>query len=165
MELLKLLSTSEIFAQVVSFLVLLFLLRLFAWKKLIKLLDDRRERIASDFKKIDDAKADVELLRSEYERRLAVIAQEAKAKIEEAIIEGRKAAEGIRQDAQTEGEKIIEKAKDNIKAEIAKAEEKLKNWIVSLTIDAAGRVIQEKLTEENDKKLVEEFLKEMEKGK
>ena len=46
MDLLKQFSTNEIFAQIVGFLLLLFLLRAFAWKKLLRLLDDRRERIS-----------------------------------------------------------------------------------------------------------------------
>jgi F0F1-type ATP synthase membrane subunit b/b' len=56
MELLKLLSGSEIVAQIISFLVLLFILRIFLWDKVLKVLDNRRERIASEFKQIEDTK-------------------------------------------------------------------------------------------------------------
>ena len=47
MELLKLLSTSEIVAQILGFLLLFFLLRAFAWKRLLALLDERKARISS----------------------------------------------------------------------------------------------------------------------
>ena len=162
MELLKLLSTSELFAQVVSFLLLLFLLRVFAWKRLLKLLDDRRERISSEFKKIDEAKSEVEKLRESYEARLVSISEEAREKILEAVNEGRRQAEELRQNALSEGQALIARARDDVKAEILKAEEKLKNRIVNLTIDAAEKVRQEKLSEGQDRKLIEAFLKELE---
>lgn len=163
MELLKLLSRNEIVAQIITFLILLFLMKRFAWKPFLKVLDDRRERIASDFRKIDETKTEVEKLRLDYEARLSSIEAEAKARIQAAVEEGRKAAEEIRQSAREEGEKTLVKAQESIKAEVAKAEEALKDKIVNLTIDIAAKVIQEKLTVEDDKAIVETFIKEMEK--
>jgi len=163
MELLKLLSTNEIVAQIITFLILLFLMKRFAWKPFLKILDDRRSRIASELKKIGEAKAEAEKIRADYQARLSAIESEAKARIEAAVEEGRSAAEAIRQDARAEGEKILAKAQDSIKAEVAKAEEALKDKIVNLTIDVAAKVVQEKLTVEDDKAIVETFIKEMEK--
>lgn len=163
MELLKLLSANEIVAQVITFLFLLFLMQRFAWKPFLKTLDDRKEHIASEFKKIEDIKAEVNNLKNDYESRLSSIESEAKARIHVATEEGRVAAEEIRQLAREDGEKIFAKAQESIKAEVAKAEEVLKDKIVNLTIDIASKVIQEKLTEADDKAIVETFIKEMEK--
>jgi len=52
MELLKLLSANEIVAQIISFLLVFTLLRIFVWKHFLKILDDRRDRIASELKVI-----------------------------------------------------------------------------------------------------------------
>ena len=60
MELLKLLSTSEIIAQVVNFLLLLILMRVFFWKKVLKLLDERRDRISSQLEHIENTKKEIE---------------------------------------------------------------------------------------------------------
>ena len=163
MEILKLLSANELIAQIVTFLILLFLMKRFVWKPFLKVLDDRRERIASEFKKIDDTKAEVNKIRCDYEARVASIEAEAKSKIEAAIEEAKKLAEEIRQGAREESEKIFAKAQDSIKAEVAKAEETLKDKIVNLTIDVAAKVIQEKLTVDDDKAIVETFIREMEK--
>ena len=70
MGLLELISANEVVAQVISFLILLFLLRVLAWKKILKLLDDRKEKIAGEFKKIEDTKAEVAGLRADYETKL-----------------------------------------------------------------------------------------------
>ncbi|MDD5681425.1 MAG: hypothetical protein PHI59_09330, partial [Candidatus Omnitrophica bacterium] len=77
MELLKMLSANEIVAQVIGFLILLILLRAFAWKKVLGLLDKRKERIASEFNKIEEAKADIEKIRLDYDAKLASIEQAA----------------------------------------------------------------------------------------
>lgn len=163
MELLRLLSTNEIVAQVIAFLALLFLMKCFAWKPLLKTLDDRRTRIAAEFKNIADAKAEADRLRSDYAGKLAQIGEEARERIRIAIEDGKTQAERIREEARGEGERILEKAKDSIRSEIAKAEEALKEKIVDITIDIAGKVIQERLTVEDDKKIVETFLNEIEK--
>ena len=90
MELLKLLSTNEIVAQVLGFLLLLILLRLFVWKTILDLLDQRKERIASEFRKIDESKAEIEKLKAEYDAKLAVIEDSANRKIQEALAEAKK---------------------------------------------------------------------------
>jgi len=158
MELLKLLSANEIVAQVISFLILLFLLRIFAWKKLLKILDDRKERIASEFKQIDDAREEIVKLKADYEYKVLNIVGISNAKIQEAIANGRQITDEIRKKANEQAEDLINDARKNIKNELEKAKEELKDKIVELTISAAEMVIQEKLTGEGDKRLVKDFL-------
>ncbi|MFA5334438.1 MAG: F0F1 ATP synthase subunit B [Candidatus Omnitrophota bacterium] len=165
MELLKSLSANEIVAQVVSFLLLLTLLRIFAWKKLLKLLDDRRERIASEFRKIEDAQSAVEKLRADYDKRLAGIEAESRAKIQEAVTEGKKVSQEIRDNARQEARVILDKAQENIGIEITKAKQELKQKVVELTLGTAEKMLKEKITDEKDRKLAEDFLNDLEKVK
>jgi F-type H+-transporting ATPase subunit b len=163
MEILKLLSASEIVAQILNFLLLLFLLRIFAWKKVLRLLDERKERIASGFKRIEDQEAELVHLKGEYAQKLTAIEDIARAKIKQAVEEGRKVTEEVRKKAYEEAQDIIENARRDIKYEVAKAKEELKNQIIDLTISATENVIQEKLTEEDDRKLIENFLEKFDK--
>ncbi|MDD5423601.1 MAG: F0F1 ATP synthase subunit B [Candidatus Omnitrophota bacterium] len=163
MELFKLLSASQIVAQVVSFLILFVLLRLLVWKKFLKILDDRKERIASEFKGIEDAKAQTVKLRGEYEAKLTKIEDAARAKMQEAIAEGKGVAAEIEKSAEAQAQKLILAAKDTVKDELSKAREVLKDDIVDLAIEVAEKVVQEKLTEKTDRKMVEEFLEGVEK--
>jgi F-type H+-transporting ATPase subunit b len=164
MELLKLLSASEIVAQIVNFLLLLFILRLFFWKRILKLLDERKARIASEFKNIEEAKKGVEDLRAEYDGKLNSIDTIAKTRIQEAVDESKIKAIDIIKKANLEAQKTIDSARVDIKYEIRKAKEQLKEEIVDLTISAVEGVIKEKLTEADDKKIVEEFLKDIDKA-
>ena len=157
------LSANEVIAQVLGFLLLLFLLRIFAWKRILGLLDERKARIASEFKKIEDAKAQIEALKSDYGLKLDKIEEVANLKIDEAIAEGKKITEEVRKKAHEEAQDIINSAKKNIGYELSKAKEQLKDEIVDLTMKATENMISEKLTGETDKKLVEDFLDKLDK--
>ena len=158
MELLKLLSANEIIAQVINFLLLLVLMRVFFWKRVLKLLDERRERIAFQLENIESAKKEVERLKDDYQKELNAIEAMKKLKIQEGIEEGRKEAGEIKKEALLNAQKIMDSAAGEIKQEIAKAREALKDEIVNLTIMGVENVVGEKLTEEGDKKLVRDFL-------
>ena len=68
--------------QAITFLFFVTILRIFAWKPILKLLDDRRERIQSEFDEIASMKKDVETLKEDYEKRVSTIEDEAREKIQ-----------------------------------------------------------------------------------
>ncbi len=158
MGILKQLNASEIFAQIISFLILFFILRAFAWKRLLKLLDERKARIAENFKKIEAAQDEVARIKNDYQGKLDAIDQLAQARIREAISEGRKITDEVRKSAHLEAQEIIENARQNIRHELTKAKEELKDKVIDLTIKVAEDIIREKLTGGQDRKLVREFL-------
>ena len=161
MELLKMLSANEIVAQIINFLLLMFLLRIFLWKRVLRLLDERKQRIASEFENIKNSKESLEKLRTEYEAKLSSIDDTARIKILEAVDKGNLIVEQVTEEAHLEAIKIIDSAKRDIKYEILKAKDQLKDQIVEHTMKAAQDVIKEKLTTEEDKKIIEGFLKEI----
>ncbi|MFA5500829.1 MAG: F0F1 ATP synthase subunit B [Candidatus Omnitrophota bacterium] len=161
MELLKLLDANQLVAQIISFLILFFILRTLVWKRFLQLLDTRKERISSEFKNIEDSKAEAARLRSDYENRMENIDQIAKEKIEEAVSEGKRIAEEIRENANTEALQIIKKTDEALKAEMARAREEYRDEIVDIALLAAEKVIEEKLTEEEDRKIAEDFLNKL----
>lgn len=152
------LSTNEIIAQIVGFLILLALLRAFAWRKVLGFLDKRKERLAAEFKKIEEAKAEIERIRLDYDAKLTSIDQAAKHRIHDAVNESKVILEGARKNAHIQAQEIIDNAKNSIKYELAKAKDELKNEIIDLTIKAAENVIKEKLTEKGDRQIVQDFL-------
>ena len=164
MELLKMLSVNEIFAQVLSFFLLLFLLRKFVWKRMLGLLDSRKEKISSELREIENTKLEIAKLKSEYELKMDSIASQAQAKINEAIEQAKKINAQMRKTAHEEAQDIIIDARKQVKYEVSKAQEQLKDKIVDIALDAAKNVIQEKLTEVGDRKIVEDFINEIEKA-
>ncbi|MFA6349416.1 MAG: F0F1 ATP synthase subunit B [Candidatus Omnitrophota bacterium] len=164
MELLKLLSSNEIVAQAISFLILLLLMRIFVWKKLLAILDKRKETIASEFKKIEDAKLSASKLQEELENRLKSIDELSKSRINEAVREGEKLSIEIKKQAHHEAQKIVEDARSYTKYELSKVKEGLKDEIIDLVMKATEDIIEEKITDEGDKKIVESFINRVDKA-
>jgi len=154
------LEIQQILTQAIGFLVLLFILKKIAWKPLLSLLDERREKISSEFRNIEQTKSELSRLEQDYKARLAEIEAQARQKIQEAIAEGQRIAVEVQEKAREEGKNILNKAKDNIELEIAKARVELRNQVASLAIRAAEKVIKEELSEERHKRLVTEFIDE-----
>jgi F-type H+-transporting ATPase subunit b len=161
MELFKLLNANEIIVQMINFFLVFFLLRTFLWKKVLKILDDRKERIASEFKNIETVKHQVAELKASYEAKMLAAEADGRLKIQQAIEKARNESEKIRAQAQREAQGIIENAKISMRHELHGVRQELRKELVDLTMLAAENLIEEKLTEDQDKKLVEDFLKKM----
>ncbi len=163
MEPSQLVNLNEVILQIINFFIVLILLRIFLWKKLLKVLDDRKARIASEFQKIEDTKADVARIKADYEMRIISIEDEARRRIQEGVDEAKKRSEEIRGQAHKDAQGIIENAKSTMLYELAKARQEMRKELVELTMMATENLIEEKLTAEQDKKLVEDFLRKIDK--
>lgn len=152
------LDFQQILTQAAGFLILLGVLRLFFWKPILASLDQRKEKIASDLKHIDDLKLELAKLKAEYESKLSSIEEISRQKLKEAIDEGKRIADEMRAKAQEQSGQIIESGRENIAQELSKAKHELKSQIVDLAMRATESVILEKLTAEHDKKIVQDFL-------
>jgi len=164
MELLKLLNITEIIVQLISFLILLVLLRVFAWKRILNILQSRRERIADEFNAIEKAKAEAARLKHEYEASIRDIEEKAKELINKAVEEARRETSETRKIAYAQAQDIISDARKNIAYELKRAQDEVKDKIVDLAIAAAETVIREKFDEKEDRKIVEEFIKNIDKA-
>ncbi|HTZ11959.1 MAG TPA: F0F1 ATP synthase subunit B [Candidatus Margulisiibacteriota bacterium] len=162
MELLKLLSANELVAHALSFLLLLLLMRIFVWKRVFQMLDKRKEKIASGLSRIEKDKEEAAGIKAEYEARLRLVDIEAQKLIEAASQEGKRITEEVRQKAREEAHEIVENARKAVKFELEKARKELRDELVDITIKAAENLIEEKLTVEHDRKLVEDFLQKIE---
>lgn len=161
MELLKLLSANEIVAEVISFLILFFILRALVWNKILKLLDDRRKRIADEFNNIENTKLEFANLKADYENKLSKIEDTAKTAIKEALKEAGVMAESVRKQAYVDADKIIENAKNQIALELHQAKTELRDQIINLAITASEKIVKEKMNDEYDKKLVADFIERL----
>ena len=156
------LDVQQVISQALSFLLLLWVLRRFAWRPLLAMLDERRARIAQEFQQAAQRKAELERLQEEYGKRLAVIEEEARSKIQQAVLEGKRIAAEIQEQARAQGLALITKSKETVELEIAKAKVTLRDELAALTIGAVERILHEKLDAEKDRQLVNAVLDELE---
>ncbi len=147
----------------VGFLITLWILKKFAWRPLLAVMEERRQKIIGEFKKIEDDRTEVQQLAAQYEAKLKEIDAERRAKLVEAVNEGKALAEEIKSAAHAEARQITERAKGEIQQDIAKARVQLKNDMVSLTVAAAEKIIHEELDDEKHRKLIGEYIDKLEK--
>ncbi len=144
---------ATLIAQALNFLILLFILAKFAYKPLLKVMEERKEKIANDLKAADQAKADAEAVKAEYAAKLA----EAKAEAQEIIDNARKTAaaahDKIMADTKAEQEQVIAAAKESIALEQKKAMEQIRSQVIDLSMAVAGKIVEQKLGSEEDKAL------------
>lgn len=155
------LQVKLIATQIVAFLIVLWILRKYAWGKLLGLIEARREHIASEFEQIEKGKADVDGLRQKYEKELADIDSTARARIQEAVSEANGLAAGIKEDARKEAVAMRVKTNEDIERDLDKANVELRDRMVSAVITVSERVIRERLDSDKHKQLIRDFLEEV----
>jgi F-type H+-transporting ATPase subunit b len=158
------LDIQQIISQGISFLLLLYILRRFAWKPLLGALDARRAKIEHDLQSIAQGKADLATLQTEYQGRLNKIEEEARAKIQEAVSEGKRIAAEVQEQARAQASGIIAKSKETVELELAKARVTLRDQVAQMTTDAVEKILRASLNEKTDHKLVDSVLDELEQG-
>ena len=156
------LEIQQILTQALGFFILLFILKKFAWKPLLALLEERREKISSEFKNIEQVKSELSRLEEDYKAKLADIDTQARLKIQEAIAEAQRISIEIQEKSRDEAKKTLDKAKANIELEIAKARVDLRNQVANIAIKAAEKVLKEELNEERHRRLVMGFIEDLE---
>jgi F-type H+-transporting ATPase subunit b len=153
-----LVELSQLITHIAGFLIALLILRKYAWGPVLKMLDDRRDKIDSDLRTaeqtMENAKKDQEDLRLQ----LKEIDATARAKTLEAINEARGIAADIKEDARADGNKLVERARQEIEREKAKAKVELKNTVVSLAVMGAEKLLSERMDDERNRKLVLDFI-------
>ena len=156
------LEWQQVITQIIGFLIALFILKKLAWKPLLRVLEERKERIKSEFGKIEEDRKKAQTLLEQYQEKLKEIDAEARVRIQEAVNAGRNISGEIKQQAQAEAKEVLNKAQAEIGREIAKAKVQLKNDIVNMTLSATEKIIGEKLDEKKHKQLIADFIEELE---
>jgi len=148
-----------VFWTSLTFLILVFLLKKFAWKPILHALKVREETIESSLQAAERAKAEVEdLIKVRQE-----MIYEAKKERDEILKETRELKEKIlseaKKSAQEEAEKIIESSRSQIIAEKNLAIKDLKNKLAELSIEIAGKILQSELkSDEKQKEIIDKYL-------
>ncbi len=156
-------AVPEMVAQLLGFLIVFFILKKYAFGAILGVIDARRKTIEDTFSEIEKTKKDLEDLEKEYRRKLDGIEQEARQKIQEAALSGAALARDIQEKGRQESQKILDRAQAEIKQDLAKARAQMRNEIVEISTLITENVLKEKLSAQDHKKLVDDFIKELEK--
>ncbi len=147
------------FWMLVSFSILLFVLKRFAWGPILKALSDREKSIEEALKSAENAKEEMINLQSGNE----VILKKAILEREKIVKEARELKDSIirdaRNEATVEANKVLEHAKVTIERERLAAISDIKNLITNFSIEIAEKILKEKLADESrQKELIQNYI-------
>ena len=144
-----------------SFLLLIFLVKKYAWGNITSILDQRAEKISSDIDGAEEARKKAEELASKREAELAGSRTEAKTIIENAKETAEKSKADILAEAKLEAGRLKEKANQEIEQNKAEALQSVKGEVADLTVSLAGKIISQNLDGHAHKELIDQYIDQL----
>jgi F-type H+-transporting ATPase subunit b len=155
------LNTGDMIFQLVMFLILLALLRKYAYGPLMNVMKQREEYIAKEISAAEKNHEEAKKLAEEQRELLKKSRQEAQNIIENAKKLAEEQKEEIIKAARQEAERIKESALKEIAQEKEQAVNALREQVASLSVLIASKVIEKELNEQDQEKLINEYIKEV----
>ena len=151
-----------IFWTTIAFLIVLLILKKFAWKPILNFLRERENSIESALQAADHAREEMSLLHANNEKIIA----KAKGERDKILKEARELKGSIMNEAQekaiSESKKILNDARIVVKNEKVTARNEIKNQVTNLSIEIAGKILHQKLrTNEEQEELIEKSLRDI----
>lgn len=141
-----------------SFLLLIILIKKFAWENITSTFEQRAKKISDDIDGAESARQKAEDLAQKRETELAGSRQEATTIIENAKETAEKNKAGILADAADEAGRLKEKANQEIAQTKAEAMNSIKGDVADLTVNLASKILGQKLDQEAHKELIDCYI-------
>ena len=145
---------ATLIAQILNFIVLLWVLAKFAYKPLIKAMDDRRNRIINDLDTAEQTRLDAEALKAQYVEQLANARQEATDIVDKANKVAQNLHDDFMEQARAEKDAMMVTAKERIEQDKQQALVDIRTQVIALSTQIASKVANQKLNSTEDQKLV-----------
>ena len=153
-------SVPTLIAQIVNFSLLFGLLYLFAYKPVMKMLDERSRQVKESVKQTEDIKEQAACAEEEARKRIEDAGKEGQDVVARAVRTGEEVRQQAQQEARQEAESLIVRARSEIQHERDDAIDELRTEFADLTIQAAEKVIDRSLDKEAHRELIEKTLEE-----
>lgn len=150
----------DIIIQLVLFLVLLWLLKKFAWGPLMGIMQERENHIAGEIDAAEKSRTEASEYLEEQRELLKEARQEALTLIESAKKQGDDQRSQIILEARQESERLKESAKREIETQKDQAMAALREQVASLSVMIASKVIEKELSVEDQEQLINDYIKE-----
>jgi len=144
-----------------SFLLLIFLVKKFAWGNIIGILDQRAQKISDDIDGAESARQKAEELASKREEELAGSHKEAASIVENAKETAEKNKSQILSEATQEAVRLKEKAQQEIAHNKEEALNSIKGDVADLTVNLASKLLSQELDAEGQRQLIDRYLDEL----
>jgi F-type H+-transporting ATPase subunit b len=145
----------------ITFIILLLILKKFAWKPILSALAEREDAIKESLEKAEKAKEEAQKVLKQNEAVIAKAEEESKKIIEQSRIYAEKLKEQIIKESKEQARKIVEDAGGEIERKKEAAFDELKDQVAGIVVRAAEKILNEKLDEDMHKKIVNRYINEI----
>ena len=153
-------SLPTLIAQIVNFLVLLAILYFFAYKPILKMLDERARKIKESVDEVQKVKDQAARAEEEFKQKIEAAGKQGQEVIARAMRTGEEARQRAQVEAKQEAQVLVEKAREEIKQERNETIGELRQEFADLTIVAAEKVIEKSLDKEAHRQIIDKVLDE-----
>jgi len=147
---------SLIFYTFLAFVVFLWIMTRFAWRPIVKALNERSDKIEKDIADAKKLREDAESEKKTYDEKLASAQKEINDMLKEGREHGEKIKLNLEEKAKEEAKDIIDRAKREIELEKKAAMAELKSATLENALKIASEVVKRNMHDEDNKKLAEE---------
>lgn len=149
---------------VVTFIVLLFILRKVAWKPILAALDKRENDIKVALEQAEKAKNEAKQILEANQANLAKAEEESKKIIEQSRAYAENLKEQMINESKDQAKKIVDDASSEIQRKKDAAFEELRSQVAEIAVNAAEKIIRESLDAQKSKQVVDKYLNEVAKN-
>jgi len=153
-------SLPTLLAQIINFLILFGLLYLVAYKPIMRMFDERSNKIKESMEQTEYIKEQAARAEEEVKKQLEAASKDGQEVIARAVRTGEEIRQKAQQEARPEAEALIVRARLEIQRERDAAIDELRKEVADLTILAAGKVIDRTLDKEAHRQLIDKVLEE-----
>ncbi len=144
-----------------TFFIVLAILATKAWGPMIKALENREAGIRDALAAADKARQKADEMTARYEEEVQKSRQEAQNMMAEARSTADKLRADLEENAKRQAEGLLQKAQDQIAADRERAMREVKEAVVDLSLQIAGKVLERNLSSDDNKKLAEQSLQQL----
>ncbi|MRX74143.1 F0F1 ATP synthase subunit B [Bacillus lacus] len=155
----------DIVFQLLIFLILLALLKKYAFGPIMNIMKQREDLIANEISAAENSNKEASKLVNEQRELLKQARQESQAMVENAKKVGEQQKQEIVEAARVEAERFKESARKEIAQERDQAVAALQQQVASLSVLIASKVIEKELNEQEQEKLISDYIKEVGEGR
>lgn len=155
------LRIGDMVVMLVFFLVLLVLLRKFAWGPLMGVMEEREKYVANEIEVAEENRKEAEVASAEATKQLNQTREEAQKMMEDARLAAVEQEQNIIAVARQEADRLKEVAQADIENEKEKAVQALQDQVASLSVLIASKVIEKEISAQDQEQLINEFIKEV----
>jgi len=151
----------EFYLSALSFVILLFFLKKFAFPSILSALDEREKKIRGDIEESEKLKQDVEEIKVELEQKLKAAHEKAETIVQLAQDEAKKLQEKTVQETEAKVKQVQRESEQEIESSRNKLLQEIRSYTAALTIASAENFLKKTMDDTDKKRLVDDSIEQV----